>query len=191
VPASISLPSLEKALGADWSKLEENAMGEFGWKEVLKQFLDERRGKSLAAAWDGDRYAVYEQKSTKRLLLVTRERLGTQEQAQRFFGQYSEALEKKHESRSNLFRKPDFFSFDTPEGGVFLRCFETECVTLEGGDRALFIRLNKELQWAPVPEAPKVLAKEVKEVAMRRDSGAGIALHLLRPEVSPVARAAE
>jgi hypothetical protein len=190
-PAPISLPSLEKALGADWSKLEENVMGEFGWKEVLKQFLDERRGKSLAAAWDGDRYAVYEQKASKRLLLVTRERLASQEQAQRFFGQYSEALEKKHDSRSNLFRKPDFFSFDTPEGGVFLRCFENECVTLEGGDRALFIRLNKELQWAPVPEAPKVLAKDVKEVAMRRDSDAGIALRSLRPEVSPVARAAE
>ena len=191
VPASISLPSLEKTLGAGWSKLEENAMGEFGWKEVLKQFLDERRGKSLAAAWDGDRYAVYEQKTSKRLLLVTRERLASQEQALRFFGQYSEALEKKHETRSNLFRKPDFFSFDTPEGGVFLRCFESECVTLEGGDRALFIRLNKELQWAPVPEAPKVLAKDVKEVAGRRDPDAGFALPLLNPEVSPVARAAE
>jgi len=191
VPAPVSLPSLEKALGGNWSKLEENAMGEFGWKEVLKQFLDERRGKSLAAAWDGDRYAVYEQKTSKRLLLVTRERLASLEQAQRFFGQYSEALEKKHETRSNLFRKPDFFSFDTPEGGVFLRCFENECVTLEGGDRALFIRFNKELQWAPVPEAPKVLAKDVKEVAMRRDFGAGVPLHLPKPEVSLWPPAAE
>ena len=28
-------------LGADWTKLEDNIMGEFGWKEVLKQFLGE------------------------------------------------------------------------------------------------------------------------------------------------------
>jgi hypothetical protein len=167
VPAPISLPSMEKTLGAGWVKLEENTMGEFGWKEVLKQFLGEPRAKPLSAAWDGDRYAVYEQKPTKRLLLITRERLATPEQAVRFFGQYSEALEKKHEKRSNLLRKPDFFSFDTPDGGVFLRCFENECVTLEGGDRALFLKFNKELQWAPLPEAPKVLAKEVKEVAFR------------------------
>jgi hypothetical protein len=191
VPPSISLPSLEKALGADWTRLEENVMGEFGWKEVLKQFLDEPRAKTLAAAWEADRYAVYEQKPSKRLLLITRERLATPEQAQRFFGQYSEALEKKYDSRSNLFRKPDFFSFDTPDGGVFLRCFEGECVTLEGGDRSLFLRFNKELQWPPVPEAPKVLAKDVKEVAMRRDPDAGLPLHLLRPEASPVSRAAE
>jgi hypothetical protein len=165
VPTPVSLPSIEKSLGADWVKLEENVMGEFGWKEVLKQFLGEPRAKPLSAAWNGDRYAVYEQKQTKRLLLITRERLGTQEQAQRFFGQYSEALEKKHENRSNLFRKPDFFSFDTPDGSVFLRCFENDCVTLEGGDRALLIQLNKELNWPPVPEQPKVLEKSAKEIA--------------------------
>jgi len=167
VPPPISLPPMEKAFGPDWAKLEENVMGEFGWKEVLKQFLGEPRGKTLSAAWDGDRYIVYEQKPSKRLLLITRERLASQAFAERFFGQYSEALEKKHEKRSNLFRKPDFFSFDTPNGGVFLRCFESECVTLEGGDRALLIRLNKELNWPPVPEQPKVLEKSAKEIAMR------------------------
>jgi len=167
VPAAVSLPSIEKSLGSDWAKLEENVMGEFGWKEVLKQFLDEPRAKALSAAWDGDRYAVYEQKQSKRLLLITRERLATQEKAQRFFGQYSEALEKKYDERSNLFRKPDFFSFDTPDGGVFLRCLESECVTLEGGDRALLLRLNKELNWPPVPEQPKVLEKSAKEIAKR------------------------
>ncbi len=133
VPAPISLPSMEKALGADWAKLDENVMGEFG---------------------------------------------------QRFFGQYSEALEKKHEHRGNLFRKPDFFSFDTPDGGVFLRCFEKECVTLEGGDRALFLQLNKELQWGPVPEAPKVLAKDTKEVAMRMGAAMGAPMNVPRLAVA-------
>jgi hypothetical protein len=184
VPAPVSLPSMEKALGADWAKLEENAMGEFGWKEVLKQFLGEARAKPLAAAWDGDRYIVYEHKQTKRLLLITRERLATEEQAQRFFGQYSEALEKKYDTRSNLFRKPAFFSFDTPDGGVFLRCFEKECVTLEGGDRTLFLKLNKELQWSPVPEAPKVLAKDVREVAASNGAAASLPVALLTPAAS-------
>ena len=173
VPSPLSLPSLEKTLGADWLKLEENSMGEFGWKEVLKQFLGEARAKAVSPAWDGDRYAVYEQKQTKRLLLITRARLASKEQAERFFTQYSEALEKKHEQRGNLFRKPGFFSFDTPDGGVFLRCVENECVTLEGGDRALFLKFNNELQWPPVPEQPKVLAKDVEEIAAR--TGAGVA----------------
>jgi hypothetical protein len=184
VPAPVSLPSVEKALGADWAKLDENVLGEFGWKEVLKQFLDEPRAKALSAAWDGDRYAVYEQKQSKRLLLITRERLASEGQALRFFGQYSEALEKKHEKRSNLFRKPNFFSFDTSDGSVFLRCFENECVTLEGGDRALFLKLNHELQWAPLPEQPKVLAKDAKKAAVRAGTAKGALKSLFRPAVS-------
>jgi len=168
VAAPVTLPSMDKSLSAEWSKLEDNSMGEFGWKEVLKQFLGDARGKPLAAAWDGDRYVVYEQKKTKRLLLITRERWATEEQAQRFFGQYSEALEKKYAQRANLFRRPDFFSFDSPDGGVFLRCFEKECVTLEGGDRALLLQLNKQLQWAPVPEVPQTPAKERKLIARRK-----------------------
>jgi hypothetical protein len=170
LPAPVALPSVEQALGPGWAKLEENVMGEFGWKEVLRQFLDEPRAKSLAAAWDGDRYMVYEKKQTKHLVLITRERLSSQEQAERFFGQYSEALEKKYAQRSNLFRKPDFFSFDTPDGGVFLRCYERECVTLEGGDRALFIQFHKQLEWGPAPEVPKPLPKTPKEISSRQNA---------------------
>jgi hypothetical protein len=158
IPAHVELPSLEAMLGAGWSKLEENTLGEFGWEEVLKQFLGEERAKPLSETWNGDRYAVYEEKQTKRLLLFTRLRLNSEEIAERFFGQYSEALEKKHASRTSLFRRPSFFSFDTPDGGVFLKCLGAECITLEGGDRSLFLKLNKELDWGEVPEQPKEIS---------------------------------
>src|SRR5207247_3691855 len=117
-PSTVSRPSFEKMLGKDWAKLDENILGEFGWKEVLKQFLDDDRAKTLAAAWNGDRYATYEQKETKKLILVTRLHLDSEEHAARFFGQYSEALEKKHSERSNLLRRPNFFQFDSPAGGA-------------------------------------------------------------------------
>lgn len=162
IPSNVSLPPLEKLLGSDWNKLEENVMGEFGWKEVLKQFLDNDRAKDLAATWDGDWYAVYEQKQSKRLVLVTRVHLDKTESAERFFGQYSEALEKKYSERKNLFRRPNFFSFDTPDGGVFLDCTGAECVTLEGTTRAVFDGLAKALGWllAPRPEERPGAARE-------------------------------
>jgi hypothetical protein len=151
IPANVSLPPLEKLLGGDWTKLEENVMGEFGWKEVLKQFLDTDRAKSLATAWDGDWYVVYEQKKSKRLVLVTHVHLDKLESAERFFGQYSEALEKKYSERTNLFRRPNFFSFDTPDGSVFLDCTGMECVTLEGTTRGVFDALTKAMGWLPAP----------------------------------------
>jgi hypothetical protein len=155
IPKTVSLPPLEKLLGSGWTKLDENIMGEYGWKEVLKQFLEDDRAKTLAAAWDGDRYAVFEQKQTKKLVLVTRLHLDSEEHAVRFFGQYSEALEKKYAERSSLLRRPNFFSFETPDGGVFLDCMGTECVTMEGVMRRTFDALTKELSWPLAPQPPE------------------------------------
>ena len=154
IPAQVKLPDIDKLLGPEWTKLEENVMGEFGWKEVFKQFLDDDRAKILAAAWDGDRYAVFEQKQTKRLVLVTRLRFNNEAQAARYFGQYSEALEKKYEKRSNLFRRPSFFSFESAEGGVYLRCVNVECVTVEGTSRGIFDNINKAVGWTAAPAPP-------------------------------------
>jgi len=149
---SVALPSMKKLLGNNWSLLDENVMGEFGWKEVLKQFLDDTRAKTLAAAWDGDKYALYEEKQSKRMVLVTRLHLDSEEHATRFSGQYSEALEKKYSDRSNLFRRPNFFSFDSPDGGVFLYCFGAECVTMEGATRKAFDGFTKAIEWPMAPQ---------------------------------------
>jgi hypothetical protein len=154
LPATVTLPDVSRLLGPEWVKLEENVMGEFGWKEVLKQFLDEDRAKPLAAAWEGDRYAVFENKRTKRLVLVSRLRLASEMQAARYFGQYSEALEKKYEQRTNLFRRPNFFSFDSPDGSVYLRCQNAECLSVEGANRALFDDINKAIGWTAAPPPP-------------------------------------
>ncbi|MDP9340441.1 MAG: hypothetical protein M3P45_16415 [Acidobacteriota bacterium] len=154
LPSEITLPDVSSLLGPEWTKLEENVLGEFGWKEVLKQFLDEDRAKSLAAAWDSDRYMVYEQKRTKRLVLVSRLRLASVAQAARYFGQYSEALEKKYQQRTNLFRRPNFFSFDSSDGNVYLRCVNAECLSVEGPNRAFFNGVNKAVGWSAAPEPP-------------------------------------
>lgn len=157
IPQNVTLPALEKLFGNNWSKLDENVLGEFGWKEVLKQFLDDTRAKNLAASWAGDKYALYEEEKSKRMVLVTRLRLDSEEHATRFSGQYSEALEKKYTDRSNLFRRPNFFSFDSPEGGVFLYCFGVDCVTMEGATRQTFDGFTRALRWPlALPPAGKL-----------------------------------
>jgi hypothetical protein len=183
MPKTVLLPPLEKLLGSNWTKLDENIMGEYGWKEVLKQFLEEDRAKMLAAAWDGDRYAVFEQKQTKKLILVTRLHLDSEEHAVRFFGQYSEALEKKYAERSNLLRRPNFFSFDTPDGGVFLDCLGNECVTLEGAARKTFDAFTKELNWPSAPLPPEHVGAVPEKTAEFFSPGARGAAGTFAPAV--------
>jgi hypothetical protein len=151
VPEQVTIPSLEKLLGSDWAKIDENVMGEFGWKEILKQFLGEERATPLAALWGGDRYVLYEQKQTKQLILVARLYLNTEEHAGQFFGQYSEALVKKYGEHENPSRQPNFLSFNTPDGGVFLRCVGSECLSVEGTTRGVFNGISAMIGWPAAP----------------------------------------
>ena len=153
MPLKVDLPAA--APGENWALLEENSMGELGWKEVLQQFIDEPRAKAMAAEWDGDDYATFEQKNSKRLMLFTRIRLVDFVSASRFFVEYSEALEKKYPERTDILRRSNFLSFDSPQGSLYFRCSGRECITLEGGSSALFLQWTSKLNWRLVPESPQ------------------------------------
>ena len=153
-PATMELPPTKGVISSDWKKLDENNMGEFGVQEILKQFLPKDRSTKLAASWAGDRYVIFENPKNKRTMLLFRIRLASDAAAARFFGAYSEILEMKYDQRTNLMRRPNFFSFDTPEDGIFLRCMDTDCFVLEGGTRAMFDRLTIEMGWPAGPAAP-------------------------------------
>jgi len=165
VPVAVTVPSFEKSLGPDWVKLEDDIMGEFGWREVLKQFIDKDGAASVAEAWEGDHYIVYEHKQSKKLVLATRLSLSSDAAAARFFGRYSEALEKKYAERAHLLRRPNFFSFDTPDGGVFIRCVAADCITLEGTERKVFAQWNGDLGWSSLPEPPQKPEADPTKVA--------------------------
>jgi hypothetical protein len=150
-PAKVTLPKLKWIVPADWRPLEENVMGEFGLEEILKQFLDPARAAQLAPSWDGDRYALFEDAKTKDSRLVFLLALETTDDAARFFGQYSEALEMKYPSRTQLYRRPNFFQFQTDTGGVFLRCVDLQCITVEGATRQTYDTINRALGWPPAP----------------------------------------
>ncbi len=154
MPAKVELPPAKGAISVDWKKLDENDMGEFGLQEILKQFLPKERSTALAAKWAGDRYAIFENQKNKRTLLEFRVRLANDADAARFFGAYSEILETKYSQRTNLMRRPNFFSFDTPEDGVFVRCKDSDCFILEGGTRAMFDRMTMEMGWPAGPVVP-------------------------------------
>jgi hypothetical protein len=153
-PPKIKLPEIKGLLSADWKKLDENDMGEFGLQEILKQFLEKDRATRLAALWSADQYSLFENQKDKRTMLVFQIRLASDAAAARFFGAYSELLELKYDQRTNLMRRPNYFSFDTPQDGMFLRCLGADCLVLESGTRSLFDHLTGEMGWPPGPPAP-------------------------------------
>ena len=168
-PVAATLPTWKGVVPENWKLLEENTMGEFGVGEVLKQFRKDNSEDPLSTAWKGDRYAVFEDAKSKTTPLVFRLVLDSPEDAARFFGQYSEALELKHSGRTNLLRRPNYFQFQTDSGGVFLRCVANTCLTVENATRETYDKVDKAIGWDPAPAtpiaapAPQTLTQEFKD----------------------------
>jgi hypothetical protein len=162
------LPDWKTVAPADWKLLEENVMGEFGLDEVLKQFLGQDRAEELSPAWTGDRYAVFENAATKQAILVFRLALDSPEDAAHFCGQYSEALEAKHKERKELFRRPNYFEFQTDGGGVFLRCVDADCLIVEGAGRNTYNKITRAIGWtlAPAPIEPDAVHVETSSARL-------------------------
>jgi len=69
------------------------------------------------------------------------------------FGRYSEALELKYKLRKDLFRRPNFFQFQTETGGVYLRCLAIQCLVVEGASLETYKNITRAIDW-PVAPAP-------------------------------------
>lgn len=165
----LTLPDLAAAL-PEWKKLDENICGEFFLQSLLKQFVGAARATELAPTWAGDRYAIFEQAKTKQVAVVLRLRLASDADAARMFGGLSEALENRHDKRANLYRRPNYFQFETPDGGVFLRCLRDECLLVDGTDRGSYEAVTRLLGWPAAPGAP---SKDAQEKVARMWHAAG------------------
>jgi len=166
-PSSVMLPQWKGVVPADWKLLEENVMGEFGLGEVLKQFLGQDRADNISSAWAGDRYAVFEDSKTKTTPLVFRLALDNADDAARLFGQYSELLELKFNQRKDLFRRPNFFQFQTATGGVYLRCLSTNCLIVEGASRETYDNITRAIAWPAAPAPSEASPLRTAESAVK------------------------
>ena len=153
MPARVDLAPVTKVVPRGWKKLDENVLGEFAVDEILKQFLGKERADKIAPSWSGDRYAVYQRESGMQTLLLIRLKLADEPAATRFFEAYRNLLEKKDEKRTAVSRRQNFFSFNTPDGGVFLRCKGDECLIAEGATQEIFDAMTSSLHWPPAPPA--------------------------------------
>ncbi len=170
-PQKVELAAADRALPKRWKKLDENLMGEFGLHALLKQLSGPEIAREVAPRWAGDRYSIFEDARNKKTLLLFRVQFSNEAAAIRFFGAFSDALEKKYPSARDFFRRPSFFAFESEEGGVFFHCVGTDCLVSEGADRSSFDAVNRALQRLAAPTQPKTAKTKV---ALRTFQGANV-----------------
>lgn len=149
IPETVHLPKLKSDMPRGYAQLDENVVGEFALGEVLKQYLGPGDAEKFAPMWRGDRYALFENKSSKQTVLVVLLALGSDSDARAFFEAYSKALENKYSTKTPLTEGPQFAAFHD----VFLACVHSRCLSVEGADRRVFDRIDRQLGW---PAEPKI-----------------------------------
>ena len=98
LPSEVPLHIPEEALRTPWKKLKRDVLGEFFLSVILQQFLPEEEARQSAAGWHGDRYELFEQQDSGRLLLVCVTTWDTPASAMAFFQSYHKLLALKYPS---------------------------------------------------------------------------------------------
>jgi hypothetical protein len=96
-PVKVEVPDLSRALGAGWRRIAADVNGEWGYYQILDQFLnDEKVSRAAAAGWGGDRYALYENARTHETFLVQSTTWDTEQDAREFFDAYCKRTQRRN-----------------------------------------------------------------------------------------------
>jgi len=97
-PARIQWQDFRKSkLFTGWTLLEKNTVGEFQWRIIFSEFKMQEDGLQAATGWNGDRFAVLQNKhNPEDLLLLLYTTWDSEEDAQEFTQAYNQLLNVKY-----------------------------------------------------------------------------------------------
>jgi hypothetical protein len=96
-PVKVELPELSELLGRNWSRLDYDVNGEWSYFQILDEYLRaEKESQKAVAGWGGDRFALYENRATRQVLLAQLTAWDTVQDATEFFDAYLRRTERRY-----------------------------------------------------------------------------------------------
>jgi hypothetical protein len=98
-PLKINVPEIAGLLGKGWTRLDYDVTGEWGYFQILDEFLRaEKESQQAVAGWGGDRFALYENRAKRQVLLAQLTAWDTEQDAAEFFDAYVKRTERRYQS---------------------------------------------------------------------------------------------
>ena len=156
-PTPVTLPDLSAQLGEGWTRIDEDSIGEFGARLLIRQYLDGQTASVTSEGWDGDRYQVYEQAATKELALVWGSVWDSPRDAQEFAAAYAQVIPAKYHRDTAVEGHPRRWMVEVSLTSLEQRMAGVECrgqtvLAVEGVDPSRFEGLLK-LLWSGMTPA--------------------------------------
>ncbi len=98
-PVKVDLPEIAGLLGKGWARLDYDVSGEWGYFQILDEYLRaEKESQKAVEGWGGDRFALYENPATREVLLAQLTTWDTDQDAAEFFDAYVKRTERRYRS---------------------------------------------------------------------------------------------
>jgi hypothetical protein len=88
-PVKVDLPDIARLIGKGWTRLDYDVNGEWSYFQIIDEFLrSEKESKQAVEGWGGDRFALYENRAKRAVLLAQLTTWDTEADAAEFFDAY-------------------------------------------------------------------------------------------------------
>ncbi|HMF57035.1 MAG TPA: hypothetical protein VK619_11895, partial [Pyrinomonadaceae bacterium] len=135
-PVKISLRDIASQLGADWKRIDSDVNGEWGYYEILREYLRSGTEADHAAeGWGGDRYNVYENQRTGGIVIAQMSAWDSEADAIEFYNAYAKrTIARYPNSTETNGSRPEDTSrvWQTNEGAVVMERRGQRVMILEG-----------------------------------------------------------
>jgi hypothetical protein len=137
-PVKVDLPELVGLLGKNWTRLDYDVNGEWSYFQILDEFLrTEKESQKAVAGWGGDRFALYENRATRAVLLAQLTAWDSEADATEFFDAYVRRTERRYkdavaDTRASVPAETRRLWRTTGEGTVVMERHGTRVAILEG-----------------------------------------------------------
>lgn len=140
-PVKVSMPDISNRLGANWKRIDYDVNGEWSLYLILDEYLkSEQQSREAAAGWNGDRYAVYENRKTGEVMIGQNSIWDTDKDAREFFDAYVKRTELRYKNAKAMvdssipqtLRGDALRMWQTNEGAVMMQRDGTHVLILEG-----------------------------------------------------------
>ncbi len=143
-PTPVTVPDVGSVLGPSWTRIDEDIVGEFAVRALIRQFVDGETATVASEGWDGDRYQLYEHAETKHELLVWLSVWDTPDDAQEFLEAYRQVVAAKYLQEQPVAGRPD--RWQTEADGVLVMRRGVWVLVIEGAPAEQLDALVSQLQ---------------------------------------------
>lgn len=144
-PMKVDFPDIAPSIGGGWTLLTEETLGEFDFYLMSKAFLDELSSKMLSEGWGGDRFRLYEEPASGKVIFISLSKWDSEKDADEFFNMYKKIIGSKYKPASVVKEDASSSHWKTDEGEVYIVKSKDGVVIIEGATEENLSGLSKAL----------------------------------------------